>query len=362
MELVLAHKLLQTCVQMYFRTASDLAPEITRFNSHGLVDDLGSMHNILRPETVESLFLFWRTTKLQIYRNWGQRILSAFSRRKTPHGFASLHNVNLPGQVKDDMPSFFIAETLKYLYLLFAPDNAVSLTDLVFSTEAHPLPTLSRMARERVVWKCRAGSNVVEDKHPRAASPPTDLGGTADTAPPGTSCCAEHEELADAEVRCRQELQVLLQAEEPSQPPVTGAAVGDPACWQGDYRPQVCCWPPPVGNMACWDGDFTYERCCLSRAPGGEGHTGRPSDPSCCQEIQSLQKRKAACQDELQAAQERLQAQLKQALPSWEVGPDPACWRDGYDFQACCWPRQVGNMVCWDEVFTYQRCCTSQRL
>jgi hypothetical protein len=39
-ELRLAHKLMQSCVHMYFRTASDLAPEITRFNGKGLVDDL----------------------------------------------------------------------------------------------------------------------------------------------------------------------------------------------------------------------------------------------------------------------------------------------------------------------------------
>ena len=31
------------------------------------------------------------------------------------------------------------AETLKYFYLLFSPDNALSLTDWVLNTEAHPL-------------------------------------------------------------------------------------------------------------------------------------------------------------------------------------------------------------------------------
>jgi len=35
---------------------------------------------------VESLYLMWRTTKLQIYRNWGQRLLAAFYRRKTRLG------------------------------------------------------------------------------------------------------------------------------------------------------------------------------------------------------------------------------------------------------------------------------------
>lgn len=35
--------------------------------------------------------------------------------------------------------SFFFAETLKYLYLLFSPDSIISLDKFVFNTEAHPL-------------------------------------------------------------------------------------------------------------------------------------------------------------------------------------------------------------------------------
>ncbi|CAE7705298.1 MNS3 [Symbiodinium sp. CCMP2456] len=157
MELTLAHKLMQSCVQMYFRTVTDLAPEITRFNGHGLEDDHGSMHNILRPETVESLFVLWRTTKLQVYRNWGQRLLSAFYRLKTSYGFASLHNVNQPSSKRDDMPSFFLAETLKYLFLLFSPDSVLPLDRFVLSTEAHPVPMMRAMSSLGVEWPCQAG-------------------------------------------------------------------------------------------------------------------------------------------------------------------------------------------------------------
>lgn len=39
------------------------------------------------------------------------------------------------------MPSFWIAETLKYLYLLFEDDESVlPFEEYVFNTEAHPLP------------------------------------------------------------------------------------------------------------------------------------------------------------------------------------------------------------------------------
>jgi hypothetical protein len=38
--------------------------------------------------------------------------------------------------------SFWLAETIKYLYLLQDPDHtiSVSLADYIFTTEAHPLP------------------------------------------------------------------------------------------------------------------------------------------------------------------------------------------------------------------------------
>jgi len=140
-QLLLAHKLMQTCVQMYFRTTSGLAPEITRFGGGGLVDDSGSMHSLLRPETIESLVMLWRATKRQIYRNWGQRILSAFGRARSRYGFASLEDVNIPSTRRDEMPSFFLAETLKYFFLLFADDEALHLRDAVLNTEAHPLPS-----------------------------------------------------------------------------------------------------------------------------------------------------------------------------------------------------------------------------
>ena len=38
--------------------------------------------------------------------------------------------------------SFFLAETLKYLYLLYADDTLLPLDQWVFNTEAHPLPVI----------------------------------------------------------------------------------------------------------------------------------------------------------------------------------------------------------------------------
>jgi mannosidase alpha-like ER degradation enhancer 2 len=37
------------------------------------------------------------------------------------------------------MESYFLAETLKYLYLLFAPAETLDFHNVTFNTEAHPL-------------------------------------------------------------------------------------------------------------------------------------------------------------------------------------------------------------------------------
>lgn len=58
-------------------------------------------------------------------------------------GYTSINNVRDPKypSPRDKMESFFLGETLKYLYLLFSDDpNLLSLDAFVFNTEAHPLP------------------------------------------------------------------------------------------------------------------------------------------------------------------------------------------------------------------------------
>ena len=62
-------------------------------------------------------------------------------------GYTSIGDVRHPDNLspRDSMESFFLGETLKYLYLLFSDDQrTLNLNDYVFNTEAHPLPVLRR--------------------------------------------------------------------------------------------------------------------------------------------------------------------------------------------------------------------------
>ena len=59
------------------------------------------------------------------------------------HGYAGVKDVrSLPCQADNCMQSFFLAETLKYAWLMFAPPALLPLDRWVLNTEAHPMPIL----------------------------------------------------------------------------------------------------------------------------------------------------------------------------------------------------------------------------
>ena len=56
-------------------------------------------------------------------------------------GYCGIKDVESDNPQQDDLQqSFFLAETLKYLYLIFCEDNVMSLDYWVFNTEAHAMP------------------------------------------------------------------------------------------------------------------------------------------------------------------------------------------------------------------------------
>ena len=55
-------------------------------------------------------------------------------------GYSGINDVGaVPPVQNNKMETFWLAETLKYLYLLFSPDSSIPLGEYVFNTEAHPL-------------------------------------------------------------------------------------------------------------------------------------------------------------------------------------------------------------------------------
>jgi mannosidase alpha-like ER degradation enhancer 2 len=93
----------------------------------------------LRPEIIESAYYLYRYTKDPKYLAMGRTFFEALvASCRTEAGYTVLKDV-VTKEKGDLMPSYFLAETLKYLYLLFAPDTTLDLGRVVFNTEAHPL-------------------------------------------------------------------------------------------------------------------------------------------------------------------------------------------------------------------------------
>ncbi|KAI9344206.1 glycoside hydrolase [Zopfochytrium polystomum] len=113
-------------------------PERFDFNSRSL----NIPHYPLRPEFAESTYFLYQATKNPYYLLVGESIVRDInSTMRTMCGFASVRSV-ADGSLDDRMESFFLSETLKYLYLLFDTDNLYNRIDsnVVFTTgeNIHP--------------------------------------------------------------------------------------------------------------------------------------------------------------------------------------------------------------------------------
>jgi mannosidase alpha-like ER degradation enhancer 2 len=93
----------------------------------------------LRPEIIESAYYLHYFTHDPRYREMGKTFFDSLVKYcRTDVAYAALSDVKKKTK-KDEMESFFFAETLKYLYLLYAPQDTVDLKNVVFNTEAHPI-------------------------------------------------------------------------------------------------------------------------------------------------------------------------------------------------------------------------------
>ena len=93
----------------------------------------------LRPEIIESTYYLYHYTHDPKYLAMGKTYFDGLVKWcRTDDGYAALKDVRTK-EKRDAMESFFFAETLKYLYLLFAPESALDFDAVIFNTEAHPM-------------------------------------------------------------------------------------------------------------------------------------------------------------------------------------------------------------------------------
>ena len=128
-----AEKLEDSCFKMW--KLHDIEPEVLNYRTM----EVTYPGYPLRPEIIESAYYLRHYTHDPRYREMGQLFLDSLMKYcRTDDGYTTLKSV-VTKEKGDLMPSYFLAETLKYLYLLFAPDSVLKFDSVVFNTEAHPL-------------------------------------------------------------------------------------------------------------------------------------------------------------------------------------------------------------------------------
>ncbi|CAO3653287.1 unnamed protein product [Cunninghamella echinulata] len=155
-----AHSILSGCYQAWIATHTGLAPETfswipnnsTAHNGlngrqKALADEFGVFPNnggpvyyILRPETLESMFYFYQYNKDPIYQDMAWTLFNNINQHcKAPYGYSGIINVDSTSPRWDNrQESFFFAETLKYLYLIYDEEPRFPFDQWVLNTEAHP--------------------------------------------------------------------------------------------------------------------------------------------------------------------------------------------------------------------------------
>jgi ER degradation enhancer, mannosidase alpha-like 2 len=131
-DLAHARRLQDSCLAMW--TLRGIEPELLDYRTMRIL----SPEYPLRPEIVESAFYLHRFTKDPKYLDMGRIFFDSIRARcRTGAGYTVLKSVD-GGEKGDLMPSYFLAETLKYFYLLFS-EEPWDFDRTVFNTEAHPL-------------------------------------------------------------------------------------------------------------------------------------------------------------------------------------------------------------------------------
>ncbi|KAF9547096.1 hypothetical protein EC957_008945 [Mortierella hygrophila] len=158
-DLIAARGLMETCFMSYQNSATGLGadeiaflrPEFSKGKEFEMLSRGAGFYLIdpeyaLRPETVESLFILYRITGEGKYQEYAWRIVQAIEKHcKTKDGYSGLVNVMDASEgLTNTMPSHFLSQTLKYLYLIFDDPEVASLDDYIFNTEGHlikyPIP------------------------------------------------------------------------------------------------------------------------------------------------------------------------------------------------------------------------------
>jgi len=164
----LADELVTSCTRLYAQQNTGLMPECVTFGT-GRAVSCDARYR-LGPESVESLFVLHRLTGLRKCRDYAWTIFRATERAcRVENGYAtSADACKEPPKHEDLMDSCLLAETLKYLFIIFSASDLVPVDVWVFNTETHPLRVWTPGRSSRCVRT--SSSSEAARGRPRSAS------------------------------------------------------------------------------------------------------------------------------------------------------------------------------------------------
>jgi mannosidase alpha-like ER degradation enhancer 2 len=128
-----AADLMESCFHMWKRHG--LEPEQFDY----VKDEAASPRYLLSPEIMESAYYLYRKTNDPRYLEMGKVFLDSLKTYcRVDAGYAEINNLRTKEKL-DRTETYFYAETLKYLYLLFAPPETLDFDKIIFNSEAHPI-------------------------------------------------------------------------------------------------------------------------------------------------------------------------------------------------------------------------------
>jgi len=128
-----AERLQESCYKMWM--IYGIEPEVIDYKTM----EVSYEGYVLRPENIESAYYLYHFTKDAKYLSMGGDYFESLLKYcRNDVAYARLKSIITKEQA-DGMQSFFLAETMKYSFLLFAPDETIDFNKTIFNTEAHPL-------------------------------------------------------------------------------------------------------------------------------------------------------------------------------------------------------------------------------
>jgi mannosidase alpha-like ER degradation enhancer 2 len=132
-----AARLQESCFKMWNKHG--IEPEQFDYALMDVPNDPKWERYFLNPEIMESAYYLYQYTQDPRYLEMGKVFFEGLKNFcRCDGGYAELKSVKTK-EKSDRMESYFLAETWKYLYLLFAPPETLDFKHTIFNTEAHPI-------------------------------------------------------------------------------------------------------------------------------------------------------------------------------------------------------------------------------